>query len=123
MKGNLLIVDDEPLLLKILSHSLGPLSDQLFIANDGMEALKIFSQEDIHCIVCDINMPELSGVEVLKAIRSQGSKVPLIFYSGHGNAQLKEEAMCHGAFDFLQKPMLDGIEDIVERALKLGIQP
>jgi two-component system, NtrC family, response regulator AtoC len=119
-KGNLLIVDDEPLLLKRLKMNLEEYADQIFTAKDGVEALEIFAREEIHCIICDINMPRMNGVEVIKEIRRQKSEVPFIFYTGHGHHGLMMEAAKYGAFDFLNKPDLDGLEEVISRGLELG---
>lgn len=120
IRGNLLIVDDEPLLLKRLKLNLEEYADQVFTAKDGLEALEIFGREEIHCIVCDINMPKMNGVEVIRAIREKKSDVPFVFYTGHGNHDLMMEAAKHGAFDFLDKPDLDGLEEVISRGLKEG---
>ena len=121
-KGNLLIIDDEPLLLKRMKLNLEEFADQVFTANDGLEALEIFASEEIHCIICDINMPKMNGVEVIRAIRAKKSDVPFVFYTGHGNHDLMMEAAKHGAFDFLNKPDLDGLEDVISRGLKEGFR-
>lgn len=121
-KGNLLIVDDEPLLLKRMKLNLEEFADQVFTANDGQEALQIFASKEIHCIICDINMPKMNGVEVIRAIRAKKSDVPFIFYTGHGNRELMLEAAKYGAFDFLNKPDLDGLEEVISRGLKEGFR-
>jgi two-component system nitrogen regulation response regulator NtrX len=120
MKGNLLIVDDEPILLKNLRANLEEYADEIFVANNGLEALEIIAKEDIHCIICDINMPKMNGVEVIKRIREQNNDVPFIFYTGHGNKELMFEAIKYGAFDFLNKPYFDGLEEVVSRGMKNG---
>lgn len=119
-KGRLLIVDDEPLLLKSLQLNLEDTAEQIILAKDGLEALEILTKETIHCVVCDIKMPRMDGVELIKRIRETGSKVPFIFYTGHGNNDLMMKALKYGAFDFLDKPNLEGVEEIVGRALKIG---
>jgi len=120
-KGNLLIVDDEPLILKNLSFNLEEYADEVYTAENGIEALEKFEVHEIHCIICDINMPKMNGVNVIKEIRKIGSKVPFIFYTGHGNQDLMMEAVKYGAFDFLDKPNLDGLEDVISRGLKEGL--
>ena len=122
MKGNLLIVEDETILLDGLAYRLKFLSDQTFKAANGLEALDILENQEIHCILCDINMPKLNGVEVIKRIRENGNNVPFIFYTGHGNRDLMLEVAKYGAFDFLEKPSFDGLEEVVARGLKVGIK-
>lgn len=119
-KGNLLIVDDEPLLLKRLRMNLEEYADKVYTAQDGIEALEVISREKVHCVVCDINMPRMNGVEVIKKIRSENNDVPFIFYTGHGNQELMLEVAKYGAFDFFNKPDFDGLEEVISRGLSLG---
>ena len=123
IKGNLLLVDDEPALLRPLRMLLSPLADKVYEAHDGMEAIEIMAKESIHCILCDIHMPKMTGVEVIKKLREQGNNVPFIFYTGHGNLELMMEAAKFGAFDFLNKPDLDGLEEVIEKGLQAGVTP
>jgi DNA-binding NtrC family response regulator len=119
-KGNLLIVDDEPIILKRLKFNLEDYADEVFIAENGLQALERLKEQEIHCVICDINMPKMNGVEVIKTIRKEGNNVPFVFYTAHGNQELMMEAVKYGAFDFLNKPNLDGLEDVVSRGLKEG---
>lgn len=121
-KGNLLIVDDEEMILKKSKILLEDLADEIFTAINGFEALKILENEVIDCIVCDINMPGMSGIDVIKEVRNRKIEVPFIFYTGHGSDSLMREAIKYGAFDFLDKPSLDGLEEVVERGLNSSIK-
>ncbi len=120
MKGNLLIVDDEPLLLKSLKMSLEDAADAIYTATNGIEGLAVLEKENVQCVICDINMPKMNGVEMIKEIRHRNSNVPFIFYTGHGNRELMMEVSKYGAFDFLDKPNLEGLEEVVVRGLALG---
>lgn len=120
-KGNLLIIDDEVLLTESIELLMEPHTDHTFVANNGESALKILKDQEIHCIVCDINMPGMSGVDVIKKARAQGHEQPFIFYTAYGNEQLMMEAVKYEAFDFLDKPNLDGLVEVVTRGLKKGL--
>ena len=120
INGNLLIVDDEPDLLFVLEYALKEFADQIIIASNGAEALKIIASHKIHCILCDMNMPKMNGVELIKIIRKENIEIPFIFYTGHGTQDLMVEAIKYGAFDFLYKPLMDGLEQAVERGLRKG---
>jgi FixJ family two-component response regulator len=65
------------------------------------------------CVVLDIRMPEMSGLEVQQALNKAGSMLPVIFITGHGDVPMAVQAMKEGAFDFLQKPFRD--QDLVDR--------
>ena len=76
--GNLLIVDDEQLILDKTQIILEDYADSVFTAESGKKAIEILKEETIHCIVCDINMPEMNGIEVIKAVREMGFEIPFI---------------------------------------------
>lgn len=122
VKKNILIVDDEQLIVKRVKTILEEYADTVFTAYNGLEALEILKKEEIYCVISDINMPKMNGVELIKKIRAQGNEVPFIFYTGHGNRDLMMEAIKYGAFDFLNKPDLDGLEEVVSRGIKEGLE-
>jgi two-component system, LuxR family, response regulator FixJ len=74
------------------------------------------------CLVLDIRMPRLSGLELQRRLRALGSPFPVVFMTGHGDIELAVQAMKEGAVDFLQKPFKDQqLLDSVERAIGLGL--
>ena len=119
--GNLLIIDDEVKLLERTALLLEDITDNVFTADNGQRGLDILNRETVHCILCDINMPEMNGIDVLKKVRQKFPDLPFIFYTGHGSRELMKEAIKLGAFDFIDKPFLEGLESIVESGLKLGL--
>jgi two-component system, LuxR family, response regulator FixJ len=71
------------------------------------------------CLVLDVRMPEMSGLELQEQLNLQGAVVPVIFITGHGDVPMAVEAMQAGAFDFLQKPFRDqDLIDRIQRALE-----
>jgi len=71
------------------------------------------------CLLLDIRMPGMSGLELQQQLNLQGATIPVIFITGHGDVPMAVEAMQHGAFDFLQKPFRDqDLIDRVQRALQ-----
>ena len=66
-KGNLLIVEDEKALSSLLEALLGPYAENVYAAYNGLEGLEAVKHNDIHAIVCDINMPKMNGIEFVKA--------------------------------------------------------
>ena len=70
------------------------------------------------CIVLDIRMREMSGLECFDALRERGNTLPVIFLTGHGDVPMAVGALKKGAFDFLEKPVDDNaLVDVVIRAL------
>jgi two-component system response regulator FixJ len=60
------------------------------------------------CVVTDVRMPQMSGIELLRKLKASGSELPVIVMTGHGDISLAVEAMKEGAADFLEKPYDDG---------------
>ncbi len=65
------------------------------------------------CLLLDVRMPGMSGIELQQQLNMRGAMIPVIFITGHGDVPMAVEAMQHGAFDFLQKPFRD--QDLLER--------
>ncbi len=73
------------------------------------------------CLVLDIRMPRISGLELQRRLVAEGDALPIIFMTGHGDVELAVQAMKAGAVDFLQKPFKDQVFlDTVERAVQLS---
>lgn len=75
------------------------------------------------CVVLDIRMPTMSGLELQERLRARGMVPPIVFVTGHGDVELAVQAMKHGACDFLQKPFRDqALLDAVAAAVRRGEQ-
>lgn len=73
------------------------------------------------CLVLDIRMPRMSGLELQEQLRARGALPPIVFITGHGDVELAVQAMKHGACDFLQKPFRDqALLDAVASAVRRG---
>lgn len=121
MKGNLLIIDDEKILTENLKQILSKHVDNVFVANSGADGLRVLASEDIHCVICDIYMPELTGIEVIQIARDNGNQVPFIFFTAYGVDELKVEVSNFDRTLFLVKPDISGIVQILDKMLKLGL--
>ena len=105
MFPSILIVDDEPSILKSLG---GLLSDEGFgvvTAANGYEALKIVETESPDLVLLDIWMPGIDGIETLKEIKKDNPHIQVIIISGHGNIETAVKAIKLGAFDLIEKPL------------------
>ena len=106
------IVDDDPAVLKSLSRLLR--AAQLSVVTFG-SAQEFLEQHDTRapgCLVLDMAMPGLNGLELQDALATKGSTVPIIFLTGHGDVPMSVQAMKRGAFDFLTKPVND--DDLIK---------
>lgn len=79
----------------------------------AQEFLAAYQPSQPGCIVLDIRMPGMSGLELQEELNERGAVIPVIFITGHGDVPMAVEAMRHGAFDFLQKPFRD--QDLIDR--------
>jgi two-component system, sensor histidine kinase and response regulator len=118
---NLLIVDDRPedheLYLSFLKHDHGA-DYSFFHAYNGEEALRIYHQNKIDCILLDNNMPKMSGVEVLQQLSKDNTVIPAIMLTGEGNEALAVTAMKMGSIDYLSKNVITptGLQRAVRHA-------
>jgi FixJ family two-component response regulator len=113
------IVDDDEAVrgsLKLLLKTLG-LPAQAYAS--AQEFLADFDPQHSGCLVLDIRMPGMSGLELQEELNTRGAMLPIIFITGHGDVPMAVEAMQHGAMDFLQKPFRDqDLLDRINRALE-----
>lgn len=112
------VVDDDDAVrssLRLLLKSVG-LAAVTF--GSAQEFLAAYDPAQPGCLVLDVRMPGLSGLELQQQLNLRGAVIPVIFITGHGDIPMAVEAMKHGAFDFLQKPFRDqDLLDRVQRAL------
>lgn len=113
-----LVVDDEP---EIRNSLRGILADEgltVLEAADGRAAIEMLHRHRPDLVLLDIWMPEVDGIEVLQRLREEGTRVPVVMISGHGNVEAAVRATKLGAFDFIEKPLsLEAVLAAVHRAL------
>jgi FixJ family two-component response regulator len=107
------IVDDDEAVrssLQLLLKSLG-LPAVTYVS--AMEFLAAYAPEQPGCVILDVRMPGMSGIEMQDELNRRGAVIPVIFITGHGDVPMAVEAMQQGAFDFLQKPFHE--QDLIDR--------
>ncbi len=102
--AQILIIDDEKSIRSTLREILEYEKYKVEEAADGIEGLQMIEKEKYDLILCDIKMPKMDGLEVLKNILKQ-SDTPVVMISGHGNIETAVEAIKLGAFDYISKPL------------------
>ena len=118
-REKILIVDDEPLNLELLERELTAHDYTVESARDGEEALKKADSFLPDLIFLDYMMPDMSGLEVLKEIRSKGNDVPVVMITAYGTIERAVEAMKEGACDFITKPFdADHVVIVIKKALE-----
>lgn len=117
----ILLADDDENLRRVLEFQLGETGYKVVTAVDGKEALTIFEQSEVDCIVTDLRMPKLSGLELLEKIKAKNGEVPVIVTTAFGEVETAVSAMKLGAFDYVNKPFnRDEILLTIERALNFS---
>jgi two-component system, LuxR family, response regulator FixJ len=120
MRGNsnsarptIFVVDDDSAVrdaLKLLLRSVGQAVETFGSAQEFLDA---YSEDRPGCLVLDIRMPGMSGLELQQRLNEKHSILPIIFITGHGDVPMAVEAMQAGAVDFIQKPFRD--QDLIDR--------
>jgi len=110
------VVDDDEAVRGSLKMLLKTLGLPTLAYASAQEFLAAFDPQRPGCLVLDIRMPGMSGLELQQELNARGALVPIIFITGHGDVPMAVEAMQHGALDFLQKPFRD--QDLVDRIHK-----
>jgi DNA-binding NtrC family response regulator len=117
----LLIVDDEEMLRDILVEQLQCLGVHIETAPDGQAALEILRSQTIEAVLCDISMPQMTGLELFQAVNMLDLHTPFVFLTAYDDKRSLMKALRLGAMDFILKPF-DSKEliSVVERALEIG---
>ena len=114
------LVDDDEAIRRSVGFMLKTSGFQVRTYESGVDFLKSATNLDPGCILLDIRMPGMDGLEVLGALRAKGVSLPVIIMTGHGDVSLAVQAMKAGALDFIEKPfekavLLSAIEHGIER--------
>ncbi len=113
LTATVFVVDDDEAVrssLRLLLKSVGlPVS----LHASAQEFLASYDPAQPGCLVLDIRMPGMSGLELQRHLSLRGAIIPIVFVTGHGDVPMAVEAMQYGAFDFLQKPFRD--QDLIDR--------
>ncbi len=105
--NKLLLIDDEPDILRVLSMSLRADGYEVFTAENGAAGLDIFEKENPDIVITDIKMPGMGGIEVLGKIKEHEPDAEVIIITGHGDIDNAIEALKFGASDYINKPIRD----------------
>ena len=115
------VIDDEPLIRESLRDLLRSAGLRVQTFASAQEFLTRQLSETPGCLLLDVRMPGISGLELQRQLCSGGSPVPIIFMTGHGNIPMSVRAMKAGAFEFLTKPCRDeDLLSVVNQAIERG---
>jgi DNA-binding NtrC family response regulator len=124
MAEEILVVDDEPQMLIAVNETLRRKGYAVTAAASGVEALCRMKEKSFQLVITDMRMPEVSGIDLLRRVRTVTPHTPVILLTAYGTVENAVEAMKQGAFDYLLKPFSsDSLEQVVKRALASGSRP
>jgi DNA-binding response OmpR family regulator len=101
-----LVVDDDKMLLKLISHCLESSQIEVLVAENSLQAMNTLEKEKPDLILCDVMMPGFSGLELLSLLKGfYLNKVPIIIISSLNNAEIIASSKKLGAVDYMMKPL------------------
>ena len=107
------VVDDDEAVRESLNDLLDSVGLQVETFSSAQDFLEIYALERQGCLVLDIRMPFMSGLELQDELIKRGAILPIIFITGHGDVPMAVQAIQRGAHDFVQKPFRD--QDLLDR--------
>jgi len=114
--NNVYIVDNDEKVRSSLQWLIEPLGVRVVACARAPEFLEHYDPATPACLVLDVRMPEMSGLELQERINARGWKIPIIFISGHADVPMSVRALKAGAFDFLEKPF--NRQELIDRLQK-----
>ena len=112
-KQKVFVVDDDDGVRDGLSLLLATVGQSCELYESANEFLEAYDNDKSGCLVLDIRMPRMTGLDLQKKLIEMGSKLPIIFITGHGDIPMAVEAMRRGAVDFIRKPFRE--HDLLDR--------
>lgn len=117
------IVDDEEAVRNSLAFLLTSAGFAVRVHETATEFLALAPTISNGCLITDLRMPDMDGVELLRRLRASGAMLPAIVITGHGDVQMAVEAMKNGALDFIEKPFADDVLiDSIGRAVNRAVE-
>ncbi|MDF0492054.1 response regulator FixJ [Bradyrhizobium yuanmingense] len=118
-KGHVYVIDDDAAMRDSLNFLLDSAGFAVTLFDDALAFLEALPGLGFGCVVSDVRMPGLDGIELLKRMKAQQSRFPIVIMTGHGDVPLAVEAMKLGAVDFLEKPFDDDrLTAMIESAIR-----
>jgi EAL domain-containing protein (putative c-di-GMP-specific phosphodiesterase class I) len=115
-----LVVDDEPAMLRALSRLLEEAGHRVLTASNGHDAVRTLTTNEVDVVVSDVSMPGMNGIELLRAIRAHDPDVPVLLMTGAPSVQSAAQAVQYGAMRYLLKPVdANEVEEVVVQAARL----
>jgi two-component system response regulator FixJ len=118
-RGKVYVIDDDEAMRDSLDFLLAAADFEVSLFETALDFLDALSTLDFGCVVSDVRMPDIDGIELLKRLKAGGCLFPVVIMTGHGDVPLAVETMKLGAMDFLEKPFEDDrLIGMIEAALR-----
>ena len=117
--NRILVVDDETSMRQLLEITLRKEGYRVTMAESGQKAVEAFSKAAYDLVISDIKMPDMSGVDVLRAVKQSAPETPVIMITAYSSAETAVEALRLGAYDYIAKPFkIDELKVTIKNALE-----
>src|SRR6266567_1202686 len=121
VRGKVYVIEDDEAMRDSLDFLLGSADFHVTLFESAHHFLDAVSGIDFGCVVSDVRMPGIDGIELLKRLKASHHTLPVVIMTGHGDVPLAVEAMKLGAVDFLEKPFEDDrLIGMIDAALRQG---
>jgi DNA-binding NtrC family response regulator len=116
--ARILVVDDEAEMLSGCAKILKALGHQTLLAQNGVTAQKLLQEEELDLVLCDLLMPDIDGIDVLRSAQKYTPNTPVVIFTAYGTIDRAVAAMKEGAFDFIEKPFeADYLKVVITKGL------
>ncbi len=120
MKNKVMVIEDDEIMRVTLEDSLKANGYAVRSFEKGSDGKSAFNEDEFSLVITDVRLPDMTGLDVMKVIKENDEKIPVIIMTAFGTIKDAVEAMKLGAFDYITKPFsLDEFNLIVERALEV----
>jgi two-component system response regulator AtoC len=121
--GRILLVDDQPELRRLFRRNLSKIGHDVVEAWNGRAAIELARQGSFDVVISDVRMPDMSGIDLLKALYEHDPDLPVLLVSGSNDPETAHQAVDYGAFSYLMKPVpFDVMREHAARAILLRRQ-
>ena len=122
-EGTVYVVDDDPAVCRALTRLLEQVNLPVRVFHSAQDFLDEFDDESPGCILLDVRMPGMSGLELQRELAERALDPPIIIITGHGDVPMAVDAMRQGALDFMEKPfkpqqLLDRVHEALTQAVE-----
>ena len=118
MPETILTIDDDELIRELIEHHLVSAGYRVVTAENGLNGVALAVSEDVDLVLCDLGLPDLSGVDVVSTLKARNVAAPVVIVSGMVDNRMHEELNAAGAAAYIIKPfMRQDLLSVVEKTL------